>query len=199
MDTPLTRGTPGSFQGSSSSSTKFDKASSGTGPEKSSGNDNIRNAADSLASDVKEAAKSATTAVKKQASEFAADIGHELSKTAEGQKARGVEAMQAFARAITTAAAELESQSPRVAQSVRQAAEKVDDLSENIGNRNVDELLKAATDLARSQPMLFIGGAVAAGFALSRFLKSSGGSHSSSPTRSPSSSATHRAGVSAHG
>ena len=33
--------------------------------------------------------------------------------------------------------------------------------------------MKAATELARSQPMLFIGGAVAAGFALSRFLKSS--------------------------
>jgi hypothetical protein len=34
-------------------------------------------------------------------------------------------------------------------------------LSRNISSRNVDELLGAATDLARSQPTLFIGGAIA--------------------------------------
>jgi len=132
-----------------------------------------KNVADSLTKDIKEAAKTASRAVKDQASDFATSVGHELSKTAEDQKARGVEAMQSFARAITCAAAELEGQSPRVAQSVRDAAKKVEGLSENISSRNVDDLMKAATELARSQPMLFIGGAVAAGFALSRFLKSS--------------------------
>jgi ElaB/YqjD/DUF883 family membrane-anchored ribosome-binding protein len=129
--------------------------------------------ASSLGGDIKEAAKTATRAVKEQAGEFAADIGHELSKTAEVQKMRGVEAMQGFARAIDSAAAQLEQQSPRIARSVREAAHQVEGLSNNISNRSVDELLKAATDLARRQPMLFIGGAVAAGFALSRFLKSS--------------------------
>jgi len=129
--------------------------------------------AESLGTDMKEAAKTATRAVKEQAGEFAADVGHELSKTAEAQKMRGVEAIQCFARAIGGAAAELEQQSPQVAQSVRDAAHKVEGLSKNISNRSVDELLKAAADLARSQPMLFIGGAVAAGFAFSRFLKSS--------------------------
>ena len=137
-----------------------------------------KNAAASLSKDLKEAAKTASRAVKDQASEFATSVGHELSKTAEDQKARGVDAIQCFARAITCAAAELEGQSPRVAQSVRDAAKKVEGLSENISNRNVDELMKAATELARSQPMLFIGGAVAAGFALSRFLKSSGNGQS---------------------
>jgi hypothetical protein len=134
-------------------------------------------AAESLGADMKEAAKTATRAVKEQASEFAADIGHELSKTAEAQKMRGVEAIQSFARAIGCAAAELEHQSPQIAHSVRDAAHKVEGLSNNISNRSVDELLKAATDLARAQPMLFIGGAVAAGFALSRFLKSGANGH----------------------
>ena len=137
-----------------------------------------KNVAASLSKDVKEAAKTASRAVKDQASEFATSVGHELSKTAEDQKARGVDAIQGFVRAITSAAAELEGQSPRVAQSVRDAAKKVEGLSENISSRNVDELMKAATELARSQPMLFIGGAVAAGFALSRFLKSSGNGQS---------------------
>jgi len=127
----------------------------------------------SLSTDLKDAANTARRAVKEQASEFAAGVGDELAKTAESQKARGVDAIRMFARAITSAAAELEGQSPRVAQSVRHAAKKVEGLSENISRRNVDELVKAAADLARSQPMLFVGGAVAAGFAMSRFLKSS--------------------------
>jgi hypothetical protein len=56
---------------------------------------------------------------------------------------------------------------------VRDAAEKVEGLSGNISSRDVTQLLKATSDLARAQPLLFLGGAVAAGFALSRFLKSS--------------------------
>jgi hypothetical protein len=132
-----------------------------------------REAATSLAADAKEAARFASEAVQKQAVQFAGDVGHELKITAEDQKKRGVEAIQCFARAISTAATELEHQSPAVAQSVRAAARKVEGLSHTIGSRNVEELFGAVTELARAQPTLFIGGAVAVGFALSRFLKSS--------------------------
>jgi hypothetical protein len=128
--------------------------------------------ASSLAASVKEAARTTTRAAREQASEFASEIGHELSKTAEEQKARGVEAIQGFVRAINSAAGELEKQSPQVASLVRDAAGKVESFSGSIGNRYVNDLIKAASELARSHPLLFFGGAVAAGFALSRFLKS---------------------------
>jgi histone H3/H4 len=136
-------------------------------------------AAAALSAGAKDAAKTAGRAVQEQASQFAADVGHELKKTAEDQKMRGAEAIQCFARAIESAAGELEKQSPRLARSARDAAQKVEGLSHNITNRNVDELMNAATDLARSQPVLFIGGAIAAGFAFSRFLKSSASNHAS--------------------
>jgi hypothetical protein len=126
-----------------------------------------------LSADLKQAAQSAQRAVKEQASEFAADVGEELSHTAEEQKIRGVEAMQGFARAITTAAGELEGQSPMVARYVRDAGKQVEVLSRNLRGRSITDLMGAASDLARSQPVVFIAGAVAAGFALSRFLKSS--------------------------
>jgi hypothetical protein len=126
-----------------------------------------------ISSDLQQAAQSAGRAAKEQASEFAADVGHELSQTAEEQKIRGVEAMQGFARAITTAAGELEGQSPTVARYVRDAGQQVEALSSNLRGRSVTELMHAASDLARSQPAVFIAGAVAAGFTLSRFLKSS--------------------------
>jgi hypothetical protein len=130
-------------------------------------------AAQSLSSDLQQAMKATTRAVKAQASEFGADVGHELNQVAEAQKMRGVEAMQGFARAADSAARELERQSPMVARYVRDAAKQVEGFSNNIRGRSATELMQAATDLARSQPALFFAGALAAGFALSRFLKSS--------------------------
>jgi hypothetical protein len=129
--------------------------------------------AGSLTADVKGTAKTAKRAVTQQAAELAADVGHELGNAAEQQKARGVEAMQGFARAVDAAAGELQAQSPLVAGYAREAAQKVRSFSDNLGRRNVNELVRAASDLARSQPAWFFGGAIAAGFALSRFLKSS--------------------------
>jgi vacuolar-type H+-ATPase subunit E/Vma4 len=145
-------------------------------------------AAASLKSDLQETAKAASRAAQAQASAFAADVGHELSKAAEEQKARGAEAMQGFARAISSAAGELEDQSPTVARYVRDAAKQMDGLSSNIRGRSVSELMQAATDLARSQPAVFFAGAMAAGFALSRFLKSSAAANDGASSRSAGSS-----------
>lgn len=148
-----------------------------------------RELADTLTQEAKQAAQTTTRAVKAQASEFTADVGQELNKLAEQQKARGTEAIRGFARAINAAAAELQGQAPLVSQYVREAAGRVQSLSGSIDGRNVSELMKAASELARSQPMLFFGGAVAAGFVLSRFLKSSAKEdqldHSTSPDLSP--------------
>jgi vacuolar-type H+-ATPase subunit E/Vma4 len=152
-------------------------------------------AAASLKSDLQQTAKAATRAAQEQASAFAADVGHEINKAAEEQKARGTEAMQGFARAINSAAGELEEQSPTVARYVRDAAKQVDSLSNNIRGRSVTELMQAATDLARSQPAVFFAGAMAAGFALSRFLKSSAASNEGGSARgSHAGSATSGAG-----
>jgi hypothetical protein len=142
-------------------------------------------AAASLTSDLQETAKAASRAAQAQASAFAADVGHEINKAAEEQKTRGAEAMQGFARALSSAAGELDDQSPMVARYVRDAAKQVDSLSSNLRGRSVPELMQAATDLARSQPAVFFAGAMAAGFALSRFLKSSAaGSGEASASRS---------------
>jgi hypothetical protein len=182
MSTSRSSGTAGAGARSGSSADKRDPVSSTPlqpsfdeelSQTAQAAREQTRDAAASLAGDFKEAAKTATRAVRQQATQLASDVGHELSRTAEAQKARGVEAIQGFSRAINAAAAELEGQSPLIAQYVRDAAEKVKGLSSNIEGRDVNELMKVASELARSQPLLFIGGAVAAGFALSRFLKSS--------------------------
>ena len=154
-----------------------------------------KNATASLSSDLQQTAKATTRAVKEQAAEFAADVGHEFSAIADEQKVRGVEAMQGFARAITSAATELEGQSPAVAGYVRDAAKQLDGFSNNIRGRSVTELMQSATDLARSQPAVFFAGAMAAGFALSRFLKSSAPDAQARPAGSGSQSAAAGAGA----
>ena len=119
-------------------------------------------------------ARTATDAVKKQASQLAQDMGEELHRNGESQKERGVDALRRFARAIDVAADELQQPVPAVARSVHEVARQIDGLSENLAQRNVNELIDQAAQLARTQPALFLGGSVVAGFALTRFLWSSG-------------------------
>lgn len=127
----------------------------------------------SVTSDFTQAAQMATEAIKKQASDLTANIGSELSNTAEQQKRQGAQAIQGFAHAIDTAASELDTQSPLVARYIHDAARQIETFGSNLSNRNVNELMVAVTNLARRRPALFLGGAVATGMVLARFLKSS--------------------------
>ena len=127
----------------------------------------------SIGAEFKQTAESAAHAIREQASSFASEIGEELNRGVEDQKRRGLEAVRSFAGAVDTAAQELEQQSPQVARYVRDAAESLQSLTRNIEGRNLNDLVRNATDLARSNPTLFMVGAVAAGFAIARFMKSS--------------------------
>jgi hypothetical protein len=72
-------------------------------------------------------------------------------------------------------------------------AQNMTSLASNLRGKSVDELLQQAGKLARDNPALFITGSVALGFGLSRFLRASSPSASSSSTAdsgSPSATAT---------
>lgn len=127
----------------------------------------------SMGAEFKQTVESAGHAIREQASTIASEIGQELTRSVEDQKRRGLEAVRSFAGAVDTAARELEEQSPQVARYVRDAAESLQSLTRNIEGRNLNDLVRSATDLARSNPTLFMVGAVAAGFAIARFAKSS--------------------------
>jgi hypothetical protein len=63
---------------------------------------------------------------------------------------------------------------PQVANYVHEAAAQLEDVAKTLRLRSVDDLIEEIGSFARSQPALFFGGAMLAGFALTRFLKSSG-------------------------
>lgn len=56
---------------------------------------------------------------------------------------------------------------------VDKAATQVGQLSETVGEQDVKQLMQSTTDFARREPMLFVGGALAAGFLGARFFRSS--------------------------
>jgi hypothetical protein len=79
-----------------------------------------------------------------------------------------------FAHALRASASDLQNHHKGyVAQYVEQAASSVEQIADTLHRQDLQDLMRRTEDFARRQPGLFIGGAVAAGFALARFLKSS--------------------------
>jgi len=54
---------------------------------------------------------------------------------------------------------------------IREMADGIGGLSENLRHKSVDELVRTASDLARRNTGLFVLGSIAIGFGLSRFVK----------------------------
>lgn len=107
----------------------------------------------------------------RQAARQARDAAHSVMQR---QKDYGADQMDGIARAAHGAAHELEDQLPMAADYVRDAAQRLERASASLRERDVDDLMGSIAQFARSQPAALFGGAIVAGFAISRFLKSSG-------------------------
>jgi hypothetical protein len=89
------------------------------------------------------------------------------------QKAAGADQIQGVARAVDAAADQLKGQMPTAAKYIDEVAGQVSAMASALRERSVDDMLGNVAEFARRQPTLFFAGALAAGFALSRFAKSS--------------------------
>jgi hypothetical protein len=118
--------------------------------------------ASSAAEDAKTALDAASVTVKERA-----------RTVAEQQKKTGADQIGCVARAIRGAAHEIEQEMPHAAGFIHDAAAKLEGAADSLRERSVDDLIRSLNNFARSQPAAFFGGAMLAGFALSRFLKSS--------------------------
>jgi hypothetical protein len=97
----------------------------------------------------------------------------EARRMAAQQKNAGADRLGEVAGAVHGAARTLEAGMPQVASYVHGAAVQLEDAANMLRHRNVDDLLDGIGSFARSQPAVFFGGAMLAGFALARFLMSS--------------------------
>jgi hypothetical protein len=105
----------------------------------------------------------ATETAQKQARSFA-----------EQQKTATAEQLRTVAGAVRRTARDLETELPRAAGIVDDAAGRIDSAATALGQRSIDDLMAPVGRFAREQPAAFFGSAILGGFALARFLKSSG-------------------------
>jgi hypothetical protein len=101
-----------------------------------------------------------------------ASITEEARSMAEQQKAAGAERVARLGQAVHGAADEIGRELPQAAQIMHSAAQRLESVSEALRERSLGELGFELKSLTRRQPAATFVGWVAAGFALSRFLKS---------------------------
>lgn len=104
---------------------------------------------------------------------FADDAKESAQRVLDEQRQTGASAVDGVARAVRTAADELDRTSPDLARYTREAASMAEGVSDAIRNRSLSDLIRSADDFARREPVAFFGAAALAGFVLTRFLSSS--------------------------
>jgi hypothetical protein len=112
--------------------------------------------------------------LKRKAEESAEDLRQRARSAVDQQKDTAVGGIEGVAHALRSASDDLrERGQPWAAESSRQVAEGLESLAKWVSRRNIDDVTGSVEDFARQRPVAFIGGAMVAGFALARFMKSS--------------------------
>jgi hypothetical protein len=101
------------------------------------------------------------------------DAASQAEGIAERQKKAGAERVDEMAKAVHGAADELGKQMPQAADLVHAAASRLEQGAQALRDRNVRDLMGTFNEMGRKEPLALFGGAMVAGFAISRFLKSS--------------------------
>ena len=123
-------------------------------------------------SSIRDQASDAAEEAKGVAASIAEQARARLNEIVDQQKAAGADKIAGVAKAAHSAADNLVETNPHMARLVRSAADNVDKVAEDFRSRDIGEVFATVADFGRRQPVAFFGGAVLAGFLLSRFFKS---------------------------
>jgi hypothetical protein len=128
----------------------------------------------SAAEQVTEQAKEKAGELKRKAKETAHEVGDRARSVVDQQKHAAVGRVEGIAHALRTASDELRDQGqPMVAEYSRYAAEGLESMAQSLDRREIGDFVDGVEQFARERPIAFLGGAMVAGFALARFMKSS--------------------------
>ncbi len=134
------------------------------------GDDRLHDA--SATATLKDQAAQAAQQAKHTVTAMADEARHRITEIIDQQKVAGADQVAGVAKAAQAAAGDLQQTSPQLAKLVRAAAESVDHVADDIRSSDLADLLGSLSDFGRRRPVAFFGGAVLAGFLLTRFLKS---------------------------
>ena len=104
--------------------------------------------------------------------EKAGSMGIERADQARQVTADGLEKLASTVRRVGT---DMESEQPMIANVASTAAEQAERAAGFLRETDARELIHNVEDVARRQPLLFVGGAFLLGVAASRFIKAAGG------------------------
>jgi len=138
----------------------------------SSAGEAIRSTASDAMSAFSDAAQQAMGEAKKSASSLASAASERAKDAVQERISGGADLLGHLAAAVRAAARDLDPNAPQLAGFAREAAGRIDDFSNEIRDKSVEELIETSSDFARRQPAVLFGAAAACGFLLFRMVKS---------------------------
>ncbi|RJP22117.1 MAG: hypothetical protein C4520_08650 [Candidatus Abyssobacteria bacterium SURF_5] len=112
---------------------------------------------------------------KQRAQQWKAQAQEKMKAQAATQRSKAAHGLEETAEALRQAGQSLrEKNKASLADYAEKAAERTDDLSHYLREKDIDELIGEVEGFVRRQPWVVVGGAFLAGAMLSRFLKASG-------------------------
>lgn len=104
--------------------------------------------------------------------ERATNIGFQQADRARQQAAQGLESVSESIRRVSL---DIEGEQPAIANVVTTAADQAEKIAEYLRTKDARQILSTVEDIARRQPLIFLGGAFVLGVAVSRLIKAAGG------------------------
>lgn len=112
--------------------------------------------------------------LRSEASKLADQVSERARSAAESGKTRATETLGSAAQFVHDNAAKLgEQTTPKVAEYAHQAADALDGFSQTLRTKSIDDLVGDVRNFVKRSPAVAIGAAVAIGFVLTRFARSS--------------------------
>lgn len=139
-------------------------------------------------SDAIDQAKDVAEDAKNRAGSVASAIGDKAALLADAQKGQLADKLEDMAKAVHRSGEQLEGQQDWVAHMVERGAAELSTLAATLRTNDLQSLLGSLGSLARTQPALFVGASMAAGFALTRVGRLAVAAPAQTPPTTPASS-----------
>jgi hypothetical protein len=102
----------------------------------------------------------------------AGNMGFQQADQAKQQAAQGLNQLASTVRRVST---DMQEDQPMIANVANTAADQTERIASFLRDTDAREIVRTVEDVARRQPLLFVGGGFLLGLAASRFLKAAGG------------------------
>ena len=125
--------------------------------------------------------------------ERAADVGLKQADRGREMAAEGIDKVAQTVRRLST---DMQTEQPQIANAALTAADQADKVAQYLRQTDARQIIGNVEDMARRQPLIFLGGAFMLGVAASRFIKAAAGDRNAQAGQRSGYSAGYRSGAS---